>query len=183
MRNIKFRAWEENEKIMIYSDSGNILSHGHGLLLNFNGDLVAERKIEENSHKMCFARIGYSLELMQCMGTKDYSGKELYEHDIVKMRDYLYVVEYKWYFLGYSPSWTPINLKEGESMCSHKLYIGEYHIVGNIHEHPHLLNNERAPTHLSQAAMQVAKNNLKAFESQSDEAFLIRAEINRKLST
>jgi len=37
--------------------------------------------------------------------------------------------------------------------------------------------------HLSKAAMQVAKNNLKAFESQSDEAFLIRAEINRKLRT
>lgn len=35
----------------------------------------------------------------------------------------------------------------------------------------------------SQAAMRVAKNNLKQFESQSDEGFLVRAEINRKLSS
>ena len=37
--------------------------------------------------------------------------------------------------------------------------------------------------HFSQAAIQVAKNNLKEFEYQTDEAFLVRAKINRKLSS
>lgn len=35
----------------------------------------------------------------------------------------------------------------------------------------------------SHAIMDVAKNNLKEFESQSDEAFLIRADMERKLSS
>ena len=37
--------------------------------------------------------------------------------------------------------------------------------------------------HFSRAIMEVAKSNLKEFESQSDEAFLIRADMDRKLSS
>lgn len=38
-------------------------------------------------------------------------------------------------------------------------------------------------TAFSEAIMQVAKNNLKEFESRSDEDFLLRAEMERKLSS
>lgn len=37
--------------------------------------------------------------------------------------------------------------------------------------------------HISKATMSVAKANLKEFESKTDEAFLVRAEIDRKLSS
>ena len=37
--------------------------------------------------------------------------------------------------------------------------------------------------HLSKAVLSIAKTNLKEFESQTDEAFLIRADMDRKLSS
>ena len=37
--------------------------------------------------------------------------------------------------------------------------------------------------HLSKATMDIAKTNLKQFESQADEAFLVRADMDRKLSS
>jgi hypothetical protein len=42
-------------------------------------------------------------------------------------------------------------------------------------------HHKRPP--ISKAALSVAKANLKEFESKTDEAFLVRAEINRKLSS
>ena len=42
-------------------------------------------------------------------------------------------------------------------------------------------NHERP--RFSRAVMEVAKSNLKEFESHSDEAFLIRADMDRKLSS
>ncbi|MFI4937905.1 MAG: hypothetical protein ACHQJ6_05285 [Candidatus Berkiellales bacterium] len=52
------------------------------------------------------------------------------------------------------------------------------------HNHPHKecdskCRNER----LSPALMEMAKRELEEFESQSDEAFLIRAEMDKKLSS
>ena len=44
-----------------------------------------------------------------------------------------------------------------------------------------LKNNERPV--FSEAVMKVAKDNLKEFESRSDEAFLVRADMERKLSS
>lgn len=41
----------------------------------------------------------------------------------------------------------------------------------------------RERPHFSPAIMEVAKNNLKEFESQSEKAFLIRADMDRKLSS
>ncbi len=40
-----------------------------------------------------------------------------------------------------------------------------------------------ARPHFSKAVLDVAKKNLKEFESQSDEAFLVRADMDRKLSS
>lgn len=37
--------------------------------------------------------------------------------------------------------------------------------------------------HFSKAVLDVAKKNLKEFESQSEEAFLVRADMDRKLSS
>lgn len=37
--------------------------------------------------------------------------------------------------------------------------------------------------HFSKAMLTIAKTNLKEFESQTDEAFLIRADMDRKLSS
>ena len=45
------------------------------------------------------------------------------------------------------------------------------------------ITSHRASSYLSKAAMEIAKNSLEEFKSQSDEAFLLRAKINRKLGT
>lgn len=45
--------------------------------------------------------------------------------------------------------------------------------------------SEKSPRrpHFSKAMLTIAKTNLKEFESQTDEAFLIRADMDRKLSS
>jgi hypothetical protein len=45
--------------------------------------------------------------------------------------------------------------------------------------------NAKAPQrpHFSKAMLTIAKTNLKEFETQTDEAFLVRAEMERKLSS
>ena len=45
----------------------------------------------------------------------------------------------------------------------------------SLHRHEH--------SHFSQATMEVAKRDLKEFESKTEEAFLIRAEMDRKLNS
>lgn len=50
------------------------------------------------------------------------------------------------------------------------------------HEASHTSKNQQRRPHFSKAILAIANTNLKEFTSQSDEAFLIRADINRKLS-
>lgn len=51
-------------------------------------------------------------------------------------------------------------------------------------DHKKTASLRHTPTtiHISKAAMDIARNDLKKFEVQSDEAFLVRAQINRKLN-
>jgi hypothetical protein len=50
------------------------------------------------------------------------------------------------------------------------------------HEKTVSLRHTPTTVHISKAAMDIARDDLKKFEVQSDEAFLVRAQINRKLS-
>ena len=122
MREIKFRAWDkENKKMMKVS---SLSSENKEIAVRENGTYH-------------FFRM-QNLELMQYIGVKDKNNKEIYEGDIYHVGDknirYLVV----WFDSGF----------EGKQLRSTS-YIGlkswakDIEILGNIYENPELLEKNK----------------------------------------
>lgn len=114
MREIKFRAWDNNAKKMFYDI--------RLLFANSLNDCFEE-------YKEC------GLQIMQYTGLKDKDDKEIYEGDIAKVMDAtLAVVKYSEsrgaYYLDHEDKIGDIGL-----ICQYET-IG---VVGNIYENPELL--------------------------------------------
>lgn len=122
-REIKFRVWDTELKEMI--EAGKVRISGTGIIDLDNGkdwteDVDAERFI-----------------VMQYTGLKDKNGKEIYEGDILQLKQAkksIFVVEYEEQsFIAYCKN--KVNNNED---ALH--YVSDaLQIVGNIYEHPHLL--------------------------------------------
>lgn len=119
MREIKFRAWDktdkESKRRMIYIDDlGNV-----GMFSN-----------------------QYYYELMQFTGIKDSKGREIYEGDIIRVPGNLIIygthnasVEWSVSDLGWCTS-------SGLKITNHSPdSIPTLEIIGNVHEHPELLED------------------------------------------
>ena len=116
MREIKFRAWDNELKIMVH---------------DFDQDLDKHYPIEvgDSIHNLVW-RVGLCYEsLMQHTGIKDKNGVEIYEGDIIDWdaqewgEAYIEVVEWDYeLFNARENDWT--------EWCE---------VVGNIHENPELL--------------------------------------------
>ena len=131
MREIKFRAWDKVNKWMWVVDSicwraGRIL-HIRGLA-NYHGLKDAPIGCHAN-----YANIDNIL-LMQFTGLKDKNGKEIYEGDIVK-RPKGTVHEVFWV----GDRW---GLKGGGCWLGAEAHT--YEIIGNIHENPELVKEEKS---------------------------------------
>ena len=119
MRTLKFRAWDKEEKVMIDADAW------------YFGE---EAMPFADAAK--WAQDAY--DLMQFTGLHDCHGKEIYEGDIVNVGGHTFIYFVKWE-----------NQDARFNLWNHSLqdWSGGFPrrhmlIVGNIHEHSHLLDNE-----------------------------------------
>ena len=115
MREIKFRAWDKEKKIMI---------------LDLNGWSKGYSK---------------KYELMQFTGLKDKNGKEIYEGDIIKyLPDPMPLRIVEWYEYGYTCKYTkPIKgiLGKGffEINSGTLSFLESCEVIGNIYENKDLI--------------------------------------------
>lgn len=122
MREIKFRAWDKKEKIILFS----------GVLEEYN-TLVFWRQGDLPEHYGFFDK---DLIVMQYTGLKDKNGKEIYEGDIVFNGNKNYTVEFGQYYSdGYYEhhGWTIDDNFDS-------FQPERYEIMGNIYQNPELLN-------------------------------------------
>lgn len=111
MRELKFRAWNTIDNVMVYDLNSPSLKHGI---------------LEEDDYI-----------LLQYTGLKDKSGKEIYEGDIFKIigssHDFIGKVIYSCELAGYF-----IKFEDGEQ-CGLFEWNELTHIIGNIYENPELM--------------------------------------------
>lgn len=120
MRELKFRVWD-NESKKIYNQDEFILTFdtvGEDVYLNKNNEVIPL----------------YSYKLMQSTGLEDENGKEIYEGDILKTKDYYECGEL--IFKGKVFKVENIDFYINSCMC---LNCQDAEIIGNIYENENLL--------------------------------------------
>ncbi|WP_252241529.1 YopX family protein [Clostridium sp. ZBS18] len=134
-REIKFRAWDKEDKIMDY----NIALVGNRILFEYS---IEDDCIEFNSYVDINEENKKYFEIMQFTGFKDMNGKEIYEGDILQVS--------KEYSGSFQP--TIVVFEDGcfKGQAYHKLTppfvietpITTLEVVGNIYENKELLEEQ-----------------------------------------
>lgn len=121
MREIKFRAWDKFNRVMVPVD---MIDYS----LGFNNRPAV---FLCNDNYAGWIRHHDDYELMQFIGVRDINGKDIYEGDILKSGAGIGVVKFYNGAFRYD-----ISIKQNEfTGC---LYFDT--VIGNIHENPELLN-------------------------------------------
>lgn len=131
MREIKFRVWDENKKVML-SQIGSWY---------FNDEY---NEVAFHMNEVTFSDHKY-LKLMQYTGLKDKNGTEIYEGDILE------ITELSGRIGEYKVGRYTVNFDAGAYVAGNSYVAGSYRlglvahrakVIGNIYEHPHLLEVE-----------------------------------------
>ena len=124
MREIKFRAWHKEEKII-----GEVL----GI------DILHKEIFFSNEDVDCYEHVDFkNIELMQYTGLKDMKEKEIYEGDIVKLR-----ANHGIGIIKYYDEWGAFIVEYIKprplAVLGMNYYKEDIEILGNIYENPELL--------------------------------------------
>ena len=131
MREIKFRAWDEQKKVMHF-DFQFIKSGDRG------NDWIIFQSDKENFNGNFNPYFSQQLKIMQYTGLKDKNGVEIYEGDIVNVHSYTVTGLGK---VGFNKGSFVFNKFEyPTSQVLHS--FSEIEIIGNIYENPELLENK-----------------------------------------
>lgn len=135
-RAIKIRAWDKGWKEIVYSD---VIHH------NINFGITIHKAYKPSTDDTYFP-IQENLTLMQFTGLYDCEGKEIWESDIIEeygREAFRYVVAWDtenaaW---GYKGERKNYNWAHGWGE-SQRATLQNMKVIGNLYEHPNLLNNE-----------------------------------------
>ncbi len=127
MREIKFRAWLKEKKIM-----GEVL----GI------DILHKEIFFSNEDVDCYEHTDLKdIELMQYTGLYDKKGKEIYEGDIIKLR-----ANHGIGIIRYSDEWGAFVVEYIKTrplvVLGMNYYKEDIEILGNIYENPELLGGK-----------------------------------------
>jgi len=139
MREIKFRAWDRTNKIMLIDKDLWIHIYPQKDIKEDSVSNIPDYHIGEQPNDVSYdART--DLEIMQFTGLKDKNGKEIYEGDICQCEDDKVFIEFSdgayWFMYnkndGFTYDWAIAN-----SQWSDK----DIEVIGNIYENPELLED------------------------------------------
>lgn len=130
MREIKFRAWDSDEKTMcpVYE-------------LHF-GERIIVARVNARNGKMLLV-FSDETNLMQYTGVKDKNGVEIYEGDIIRGHTGRYKVDcvVRWSSGNCGFIAVP-TITERTYLCLNPGSTKSYEVIGNIYENPELVSNE-----------------------------------------
>ena len=124
MRELKFRAWDKQEKQMMKVSAISLENKEIGV---------------KDFRTYHFFRIK-NIELMQYTGLKDKNGTEIYEGDVVKVEGDGEIYRVEWIYSGFG--------LEPRYNSPHYPILGnvklrkKIEVIGNIHENPELLERK-----------------------------------------
>lgn len=131
MREIKFRAWDERRKIMHYDFEFIMSGIENNDWIVFKSD---KNRLDSKPHPFDNPRFQKQLKIMQFTGLEDKNGKDIYEGDILHMKQSEH--------LGYTPHLVE-HICELYDRDSYTYHFSE--VIGNIYENPELLIDQ-SPT-------------------------------------
>ena len=133
-REIKFRAWDRKQKIMIQPDGIEFMVGGIKVFDVDAGDGWAY--LNEG-----FENLEQTYDLMQYTGLTDKHGKKIYEGDIIKgWRNSIYTV----LFVEKRGGYYPFAQGDGCGCCDDEVEYDpdECQVVGNIYANPNLIKED-----------------------------------------
>lgn len=133
MREIKFRAWDEQNKV-IHNDVEFLRSGVEGndwIIFKSDKQKLEDKKVLDNPY---FAQ---QIKLMQYTGLKDKNGKEIYENDIVKIDSW----EPKIHEVVFDRGAFCFRSSKDDKFYNDCKYLERGEVIGNVFENPELLTN------------------------------------------
>lgn len=122
-RELKFRAWDDDREEMIYD-----LSQCTTILWNNDEAMFVVANDQRNGD-------WNELAVMQFTGMRDKNRKDIYEHDLGR-----YSTGAVFKMVWYRGAWMWERVSGAYSYPIPYNTMDDFEVIGNIHEHPHLLS-------------------------------------------
>lgn len=136
-REIKFRAWDTRGKSWLYPYPEGFHLFGETTCFDLIRDQMHERYPGESSLLLM-----NEVELMQYTGLKDKNGKEIYEGDIVYVKQNIYAQKHLTVEWGVDRWEFKEEFDNGDYYYGYAIRWEEVEVIGNIYENSDLLDKQ-----------------------------------------